>query len=77
MARVDPATGKIDEYKIPYQGHAYPRRMGADANGDLWVAFVRADHGCGPAGAGADLNSPDLAADFISTVNQPSTAALA
>ena len=42
MARVDPATGKIDEYKIPYQGHAYPRRMGADANGDLWVGLWKA-----------------------------------
>jgi virginiamycin B lyase len=42
MARIDPATGKIDEYKIPYEGHAYPRRMGADANGDLWVALWKA-----------------------------------
>ena len=39
MARVDPVSGKVDEYKIPYDGHAYPRRMGADANGDLWVAL--------------------------------------
>ena len=40
MARVDPATGKVDEYKIPYaDGHAYPRRMNSDANGDLWVAL--------------------------------------
>jgi len=42
MARVDPVTGKVDEYKIPYEGHAYPRRMGADANGDLWVGLWNA-----------------------------------
>src|SRR6266853_1040620 len=42
MARVDPVTGKVDEYKIPYEGHAYPRRLGADANGDLWVALWKA-----------------------------------
>jgi virginiamycin B lyase len=42
MARVDPATGKVDEYKIPVEGHAYPRRLAADANGDLWVALWRA-----------------------------------
>ena len=23
MARVDPVTGKVDEYKIPYEGHAF------------------------------------------------------
>src|SRR5947209_8547466 len=39
MARVDPVSGKIDEYKIPLNEQAYPRRMGADANGDLWVAL--------------------------------------
>ncbi len=42
MARVDPVTGKVDEYKIPHQGHAYPRRMNSDANGDLWVALWNA-----------------------------------
>jgi len=42
MARADPATGKVEEYKIPYEGHAYPRRMGADANGDLWVGLWNA-----------------------------------
>ena len=42
MARVDPATGKVEEFKIPYEGHAYPRRMGADANGDLWVGLWNA-----------------------------------
>ena len=42
MARVDPVTGKVDEYKIPSQGHAYPRRMNSDANGHLWVALWNA-----------------------------------
>jgi streptogramin lyase len=40
MARVDPATGKVEEFPIPYKdGHAFPRRMNTDANGDLWVAL--------------------------------------
>jgi streptogramin lyase len=42
MTRIDPVTGKVDEYKIPYDGHAYPRRMNSDANGDLWVALWNA-----------------------------------
>ena len=43
MGRIDPITGKIDEYKIPYsEGHAFPRRMNGDANGDLWVALWQA-----------------------------------
>jgi streptogramin lyase/mono/diheme cytochrome c family protein len=42
MARVDPVTGKVDEYKIPYAGKAFPRRMNSDANGDLWVALWNA-----------------------------------
>ena len=42
MIRIDPATGKVDSYKIPYQGHAFPRRMNADANGDVWVALWNA-----------------------------------
>jgi streptogramin lyase len=42
MARIDPATGKVDEFKIPYAGHAFPRRMNTDANGDLWVALWNA-----------------------------------
>jgi streptogramin lyase/mono/diheme cytochrome c family protein len=43
MGRIDPVTGKIDEYKIPYgEGHAFPRRMNGDANGDLWVALWQA-----------------------------------
>src|SRR5207302_8663644 len=27
MARVDPVNGKIEEFKIPYEGRAFPRRM--------------------------------------------------
>jgi virginiamycin B lyase len=42
MARVDPKTGEVDEYKIPYEGHAFPRRMNSDSNGDLWVALWNA-----------------------------------
>jgi streptogramin lyase len=43
MARVDPATGQVEEFKIPYaDGHAFPRRMNSDANGDLWVALWNA-----------------------------------
>ena len=43
MARIDPVNGKVDEYKIPYEGgHAFPRRMGADAHGDVWVALWQA-----------------------------------
>jgi streptogramin lyase len=43
MARVDPATGKVEEFTIPYSGgHAFPRRMNTDANGDLWVALWNA-----------------------------------
>jgi streptogramin lyase len=40
MARVDPATGKVEEFNIPdVGGHAFPRRMNTDANGDVWVAL--------------------------------------
>jgi streptogramin lyase len=43
MARVDPATGKVEEFPIPdVGGHAFPRRMNTDANGDLWVALWNA-----------------------------------
>ncbi len=37
VARLDPATGKIDEFKTP--GNDVPRRMGADWDGNLWVGF--------------------------------------
>jgi len=39
MTRVDPASGKVEEFKIPYDGFAYPRRMNSDGNGDLWVGL--------------------------------------
>jgi streptogramin lyase len=43
MARIDPATGNVEEYPIPYKdGHAFPRRMNSDANGDLWVGLWQA-----------------------------------
>jgi virginiamycin B lyase len=37
IGRLDPATGKIDEFKTP--GVDVPRRMGADWEGNLWVGF--------------------------------------
>ena len=47
MARVDPATGKVDEFKIPVKGHlgsysqstAFPRRMATDRDGNVWVGL--------------------------------------
>ena len=48
IGRLDPTTGKIDEYPTP--GIDIPRRMGADWNGDLWIGFhetgklVKVDH---------------------------------
>ena len=40
IGRLDPVTGKIDEFPTP--GNDIPRRMGADWNGDIWVAYHRA-----------------------------------
>jgi virginiamycin B lyase len=37
IGRLDPATGKIDEFKTP--GTDVPRRMGTDWDGNLWVGF--------------------------------------
>jgi virginiamycin B lyase len=37
IGRLDPATGKIDEFKTP--GTDVPRRMGTDWEGNLWVGF--------------------------------------
>jgi virginiamycin B lyase len=37
VGRLDPATGKIDEFSTP--GLDVPRRMGADWDGNLWVGF--------------------------------------
>lgn len=42
MSRIDPTTGKVEEYKIPYDGYAYPRRMSHDARGDIWVGLWNA-----------------------------------
>jgi virginiamycin B lyase len=43
MGRIDPATGKVEEYNLPdVGGHAFPRRMNSDANGDLWVGLWQA-----------------------------------
>lgn len=40
LGRLDPATGKIDEFPTP--GKDIPRRMGTDWDGNLWVGFHRA-----------------------------------
>jgi virginiamycin B lyase len=51
IGRLDPATGKIDEFKTP--GVDVPRRMGADWEGNIWVGFhetsklVKIDHNTG------------------------------
>jgi virginiamycin B lyase len=37
VGRLDPKTGKIDEFPTP--GVDVPRRMGADWDGNLWVGF--------------------------------------
>jgi virginiamycin B lyase len=37
IGRLDPTTGKIDEFKTP--GVDVPRRMGADWEGNIWVGF--------------------------------------
>jgi virginiamycin B lyase len=37
IGRLDPITGKIDEFKTP--GVDVPRRMGADWDGNIWVGF--------------------------------------
>jgi streptogramin lyase len=40
MARVDPKTGKVEEFKLPdVGGHALPRRMNSDWDGNLWVGL--------------------------------------
>jgi streptogramin lyase len=43
MARADPKTGKVEEFKIPdVGGHALPRRMNSDWDGNLWVGLWQA-----------------------------------
>jgi streptogramin lyase len=39
MARFDAKTGEVVEFKVPVEGTSYPRRMGTDANGDVWVGL--------------------------------------
>jgi streptogramin lyase len=39
MARFDHKTGEVLEFNVPVQGTSYPRRMGTDANGDVWVGL--------------------------------------
>ncbi len=39
MARFDGKTGEVLEFKVPVEGTSYPRRMGTDANGDVWVGL--------------------------------------
>jgi virginiamycin B lyase len=41
IGRIDPATGKIDEYETPIAG-SIPRRMGSDAQGNIWVGLHEA-----------------------------------
>ena len=43
MARADPKTGKVEEFKLPdVGGHALPRRMNSDWDGNLWVGLWQA-----------------------------------
>ena len=43
MARADPKTGKVEEFKLPnVGGHALPRRMNSDWDGNLWVGLWEA-----------------------------------
>ncbi len=41
VIRLDPSTGKITPYKVPIRGYLL-RRMGADAEGNLWVGALEA-----------------------------------
>lgn len=38
IGRLDPATGKIDEYDTPL-ANSIPRRMGSDSQGNIWVGL--------------------------------------
>ena len=42
ILHVDPKTGLVEELKIPLSEEAFPRRMGADADGNVWVGLWRA-----------------------------------
>ena len=40
MGRIDPKTGQVEEFKLPdVGGHALPRRMNSDWEGNLWVGL--------------------------------------
>ena len=41
IGRLDPATGKIDEYETPL-ANSIPRRMGSDLQGNIWVGLHEA-----------------------------------
>jgi streptogramin lyase len=41
MARFDGKTGEVLEFNVPVEGTSYPRRMGTDAKGDVWVGLWR------------------------------------
>lgn len=38
LGRIDPATGKIDNYAIPVKG-AVTRKIGSDSEGNIWVGL--------------------------------------
>jgi virginiamycin B lyase len=77
IGRLDPATGKIDEFKTP--GIDVPRRMGTDWEGNLWVGFhetgklVKVDQKTGKMtfyepptkGSGAYIARPDARTKMI------------
>jgi virginiamycin B lyase len=39
LTRVNAKTGDVEEFKIPYEGTAFPRRMSPDPSGDVWAAL--------------------------------------
>ena len=82
IGRLDPATGKIDEFPTP--GVDIPRRMGTDWEGNLWVGFhetgklVKIDQKSGKMtfyepptkGSGAYIPRPDVRTKKIWLVEQ-------
>ena len=38
VGRLDPNTGRIDEFPVPVQ-NGVPRKVGSDANGNIWVGL--------------------------------------
>jgi virginiamycin B lyase len=39
ITRVDAKTGDVKDFKLPYEGRAFPRRMSSDPSGDVWAAL--------------------------------------